>query len=365
MAPRKSKTVEAAPLPESKVDALNAQIVESLTSAVLAVDASGKILTANPAVAQHLELDQTPRPGSQLEAIPAAEPLMTLFEQLRKNPGAPGVSRQEIGVQTEEGRKTLGVTASLLAGDDAFEGVIFLFTDLTRIRHLERIAELNRQLAQIGALTAGVVHELRNPLSVITGMTELLARKLGQDNPLYNHAETVLQESAQLDRLISQFLSFARPFELELEWVKGDTILKRAIQLVERVTAEKEVHLEVDAPKKLPELRTDGKKTAQALSNILRNAIEAVPPQGQVRLRVAAEEEELVFTIEDNGPGIQVSEGENLFTPFVTKKEGGTGLGLSIVHRIITAQGGDVGYGNLPEGGAWFQVRLPVEARKS
>jgi len=346
-------------------DVLNAQIVESLTSAVLAVDSAGTVLTANPAVAQHLELEAAPAPGDTLAGIPAAAPLLTLFEQMRKTPGGESVSRQEIGVKTGEGRKTLGVTASLLHGPEAFNGVIFLFTDLTRIRHLERIAELNRQLAQIGALTAGVVHELRNPLSVITGMTELLARKLGPDNPLYNHADTVLQESAQLDRLISQFLSFARPFELEWERVEGRAILDRALQLTERVAAEKQVAVEVDAPKKLPVLRTDGKKTAQALANILRNAVEVVQTQGQVRLRAAQEDGVLVFTVEDNGPGIHIEEGENLFTPFVTKKEGGTGLGLSIVHRIITAQGGDVAYGNLPEGGAWFHVRLPIEEKKS
>lgn len=344
---------------------INAQIVASLTSAVLAVDGEGRVLTANDAVLQHLELEAAPAPGTPLGELAAAQPLLSLYETFQNGREVGYVSRKEIGIQTSEGRKTLGVTASLLQGPDAFNGVIFLFTDLTRIRHLERIAELNRQLAQIGALTAGVVHELRNPLSVITGMTELLARRLGEDNPLHKNAAMVLQEAAQLDRLISQFLSFARPFELEVETVKSKQVIDRAMQWVEHVAKAKQVELRLESPKRLPELQTDPGKTAQALANLLRNAIEIVPMAGWVRLRCAVEKGELVFTVEDNGPGIHIEEGENLFTPFVTKKEGGTGLGLSIVHRIITAQGGDAGYGNLPEGGAWFQIRLPLQERKT
>src|SRR5690606_32244747 len=114
--------------------------------------------------------------------------------------------RRELVLETPEGQKIVGVTASLLQGPAAFNGVIFLFIDLTEIRQLRRAAELNRQLAQLGELTAGVVHELRNPLSVISGMSELLMRKLGEGHEHQRKAKVIFEEAEELEKLITQFL---------------------------------------------------------------------------------------------------------------------------------------------------------------
>ncbi|MBI2433244.1 MAG: PAS domain-containing protein [Candidatus Hydrogenedentes bacterium] len=338
------------------------QIVASLTSGVVAVDHEGAIITANPAACAHLHLSpEVLRPGARFFELDELRQFRGILQEMQVTQQP--VSRRELTVSTPEGAKVIGMTASLLQGPHAFNGVIFLFIDLTEIRQLRHAAELNRQLAQIGELTAGVVHELRNPLSVISGMAELLMRKLGEGNEHQQKAKVIFEEAAQLEKLISQFLSFARPFDVKPVRCAVEEIVDRAVQLCERLTEERRATLRVHYVAPPPPLEADASKLALALSNILRNAIEIVEPgRGEITLLVVPRDGGLGFRIEDNGPGIQLTEGEELFTAFLSKKEGGTGLGLAIVHRVVTAHGGTVTYGNRDGGGAWFEVRMPAAA---
>ena len=350
----------ATPIPQS----VHEQIVASLTSGVIAVDQDAVILTVNAAAPQCLNVaPESVVPGMSLAALEPAEQFMDLFREL-KNSAKP-IHRREIAFEVDGVRRMLGVTASALQGPKDFNGAIFLFTDLSDVRNLERRAELNKQLAQIGELTAGVVHELRNPMSVISGNAELLIRRLGPDHPQQRQADMIFQEAAQIEKLISQFLSFAKPFEAKLARCSAEGVVERAMQLVERAASEKGVRLEARVEPGLPPFQADLYKLAQALGNLMRNAIEAIRgEQGEVHLVASLEDSQIGFRVEDNGPGIHLNPGEDLLNPFFSKKEGGTGLGLSIVHRIITAHGGTIRYANRPEGGAAFQVTLPIEYGK-
>lgn len=345
----------------SRHPAIYEQIVSSLSSGVLAVDAAGRIITVNEAASRHLNVpERYLMPGARLESIPDASlPLMRLVEELRVHHET--LSRREIVVPTPEGSTVLGITASPLQGPGDFNGVIFLFLDITELRRLEKIAELNRQLAQIGELTAGVVHELRNPLSVISGMAELLIRKSQEHDPVYTKANTILAEATQMEQLVSQFLSFAKPFTLKPETCTPASVTERSLTLAAPVAAQHGVELRSLMGEKLPEILVDAAKLAQALSNILRNAVEVSPAGACVSFRTEQAGENILFRVEDEGPGIHLEEGDDLFSAFFTKKAGGTGLGLSIVHRIITAHGGTITYGNLPGAGAYFEVLLPRE----
>lgn len=345
--------------------AIYEQIVSSLSSGVLAVDAQGLVITANHAASVHLNVSaEYLAPGERLDAIPDASlPLMRLMDELRDHRET--VSRREVTVTTPEGTTVLGITASPLQGEAEFNGVIFLFLDITELRRLEKTAELNRQLAQIGELTAGVVHELRNPLSVISGMAELLMRKSEENDPVNSKARTILTEAGQMEQLVSQFLSFAKPFSLKPEACNPQVIIDRSIALATPVAEQFRVTLEWDTQEGLPEILADPAKLSQALSNILRNAVEVSAAGKRVVLRTALAGDSIVFRVEDEGPGIHIEEGDDLFSAFFTKKAGGTGLGLSIVHRIVTAHRGTITYGNIPNSGAWFEVLLPRDLTAS
>lgn len=339
----------------------HAQVIEGLTSGVIAVDEAGTILIANTAAGRQLHTDpDLLRPGTQLQSGPAAAALLEVIAELRDN-GIP-ISRREIHIDAPDGNcRIVGLTASPLRGPDRFNGAILLFVDLTEVRALERAATLNRQLAEIGELTAGVVHELRNPLSVISGMAELLARRLGETHEQFKTVSKIIQEAEQLDKTIRQFLSFARPFDLEMGACKAEELLERALLLTSHKAQSKQIELTASCQPGIPVFAGDPAKIAQAIANVAANAIEILSSGGKVWLRAVAEPDAAVFSVDDDGPGIHINPGEDLFTPFFSKKKaGGTGLGLAIVHRIVSAHKGKVTFTNRDGGGAHFEIRIPL-----
>ena len=339
----------------------HAHVPEALASGVLAVDAGKHIVAANEAARTHLGLPAgTLQPGASLATLPNLETMTAYFEQVMTS-GQP-LERQELLVDANgEGKKEIGLSAAPLKIDGAMRGVVFLFTDMTVRRKFERAAEINRQLAALGELTAGVVHELRNPMSVISAMAEILMRKLGESDERFSVAETIFREAASVEKAISQFLGFARPYDVHPVHCTPAEIVSRAVQLCSRRAEKHGVSLRSDVPEGLPDMKADVGRAAQALANIMNNGIDAAGRGGEVCLGVKREGGEMVFEITDTGPGIRVKAGEDVFKPFFTLKEGGTGLGLAIVHRIITAHDGAVSHRNRPEGGACFHVRLPIE----
>jgi signal transduction histidine kinase len=335
--------------------ALLLHIVSSLSSGVLAVENDGRIALINSAACAHLGLDDiSPGRGRPLAEVPQLAVFESLAQELlaTREP----LSRKEITVASPDGDRILGVNASLLPQG----GAVFLFSDLTRIRELERQAELNQQLAQIGELTAGVVHELRNPLSVIGGMAELLHRRLQDEPRLRTNAALIMEEVESLERLIKDFLVFSKPYGIEKGICEPGSVVQRAHRQVERLARESGVTLDLIIGPGLPRIAADAPKLVQALSNLLRNAIEVSPSGARVRFEAGLEEHAVVFRVADEGPGINPELGDAIFNPFFSKKAGGTGLGLSIVHRIVSGHGGTIGYRNAKPAGAEFEVRLPV-----
>jgi PAS domain S-box-containing protein len=336
------------------------QIFDSLSSGVIAFDKEGSVVLVNRAARQHLGVnDKGLHKGMRIDDLLALGPFVEALQGVLASHEP--VGRTEVVLtQPDGGKKEIGFSASMIQGPGDFNGAVFLFVDMTERRNLERAAELNRQLAQIGELTAGVVHELRNPLSVISGMGELLQRKMEGEDPRHKYIDAILQETRNLERLVSQFLGFAKPFELDLGLCAPQGIIDRVIDLCQPHAQGRPVRLESRVAPDLPDIQADGPKLVQALVNIVNNAIDAVADDGLVALIARREQGDIVFEILDNGPGIHLKPGEDLFKPFFSKKEGGTGLGLAIAHRIVTSHSGFITYGDRPEGGAWFQVRVAI-----
>jgi two-component system sensor histidine kinase HydH len=336
------------------------QIIDSLPSGVLAVNEGGMIVWSNPAACSHLQVSKEALAvGRPLKDLAIAAPFAEILREVEGSGAA--VSRREIFVSYEDGSQTeIGLSAAPLEGVKAFNGVIFLFTDMTERRSLERTAELNRQLAELGELTAGVVHELRTPVTVISGMAELLIRRLGDSERDCATAQTIIDECGGLEKLISQFLGFTRPFEIDASRCAPEELLNRAYKLCTHKAIAKKVRLERENVDHLPPIFADGGRMIQVLVNLINNAVDAVDEgTGTVTLRAELDKGQVVFDVSDNGPGIHLSPGQDLFKPFFTMKEGGTGLGLSIVSRIVHGHGGTTTFRNVADGGASFRVSLP------
>lgn len=337
------------------------QILDSLSSGVIALDQYGVILARNPAACDHLGVPESVlRVGMNIGELSLPHPFLEILSHAVAEKRV--LTRQELVITQPDGtKKEIGLSSSALEGDDDYNGAVFLFVDMTERRKLERAAELNRQLAQIGGLTAGVVHELRNPLSVISGMAEIMQRKTERDDARRRYADAIVEEARRMEQSIAQFLGFARPFELDPAPCDAAAVVARAMTLCSVHAAKKGVHLDSRcAPQSIP-MMGDRERLAQAVANIVSNAVDELSEGGRVRCEARQEGAEIVFEISDNGPGIHLGPGEDLFSPFFTKKTGGTGLGLAICHRIVTAHSGSVAHANLDTGGACFTIRIPIE----
>jgi PAS domain S-box-containing protein len=336
------------------------QVIESMGSGVIALDGDGRVVSANPAALEYLALSEKDlKPGCRFEDLPAAAPLAAVVQDIQST--GESFTRQEITIPTAAGSREIGFSAMPIRSAKGLGGVVLVFTDLTERRKMEHAAELNRQLAALGELTAGVVHELRNPLSVISGMAELLMRRLEPDDRRHKAARMILEEAVSMEKSVAQFLGFARPYDVVPAPCNPEEILSKAYKLCRNRAQQKGVTLVCKPDPDLGALRADAGRTAQAVVNLINNGIDAAGSGGTVGMGARRDENEMVFTVTDTGAGVHLEEGEDLFKPFFTQKEAGTGLGLAIVHRIITAHEGTVSYANRAEGGASFEIRLPIE----
>jgi two-component system sensor histidine kinase HydH len=246
-----------------------------------------------------------------------------------------------------------------------------------RLEQAQAEARRSERLAALGQLSAGLAHEIRNPLGVIKGSAEMLSQKLGDSNPLATElAGYISTETNRLSALVTRFLDFARPLHAELEPRDITTVLDRALTDVLALWKGEPVQVEKHYEPNLPRVALDESLSEQAFLNIVQNAYDAMGATGGV-LRVMAKRSQadgrdgVEVRIEDTGPGIPVELREQIFNPFVTTKKTGVGLGLSIVSKIMDGHHGviRVGDASRDEGagssGACFTMFFPAEDEHS
>jgi signal transduction histidine kinase len=221
------------------------------------------------------------------------------------------------------------------------------------LKDLESQAQLRQDLANLRGMAAGIAHELRNPTGVITGYRRLLMQKI--DESLKPTVEAVSKEVAVMDRIIDDFLSFARPGKFKLSDVDLRDLMEECAKAVE---GNDKIDISVDVGN-APVILADEVLLRQALSNLLRNAGEAVRDGGEISLSCRSEGDSVEVTVSDTGHGIPAALKNRVFLPFFTTRDRGTGLGLAIVHRIVSGHGGTIDVSS-SESGTTFRIMLPV-----
>jgi signal transduction histidine kinase len=249
----------------------------------------------------------------------------------------------------------------------------------TRYRELaEDLAEVNRRLEQaqeearrserlaaLGQLSAGLAHEMRNPLAVIKGSAETLTRKLAASDPLTTElAGYISSEVNRMNVIVTRFLDFARPLKLDRRREAIPPIIERALKAAHDRWPDAKVQVERQFADGLPEISVDRDLIEQVFTNLVLNAYEAMGAEGG-KLRVAIRPAEsdgrrgVEITFDDTGPGIPAELREQIFNPFFTTKETGVGLGLSIVSKIVDDHRGWLRVASEPRPGASFHLFLP------
>jgi len=235
----------------------------------------------------------------------------------------------------------------------------------------ERMKERDR-LAALGQMAAGLAHEIRNPLGSIKGAAQYLLPVEGQmpDKSMRQFLDIIVEEVDRLNRIVSQFLDYARPYRGDQNPLDLNDVVRKTINLIEKERGGARVEIAMDLQEGLPPVRADAQQLRQVFLNLSLNAFDAMPQGGHLHVstslrrstRRGAAAAFLEIRFRDDGVGIPPADLRNLFIPFFTTKEKGTGLGLAISQRIIENHGGTIEVRSQPASGSTFTVLLPVEA---
>jgi nitrogen fixation/metabolism regulation signal transduction histidine kinase len=361
---------------------LSGDIVESLTAGLLVVDRSGRVEIFNGAGRAMVGVTTDPIGFDYHKVLSAFPPLVQLIEECLTT--ARPIVRRSVQVEGA-GPVHLGVTVSPLGkplphldppdpagrsdpepvgpapGPDAAPGVICLFSDLTAVVELEEQLRLKETLARLGELTAGLAHEFRNGLATIHGYSRLievdaLATKYRP------YVEGIRQETEALGKVVTNFLSFARPENLALSRVDLGAVVRRAADDL-RYELSPATSLTVDGT--FADVLGDEVMLRQVVGNLVRNAVDAcegagVVPDIRIRGWVDVAHRSCRVSVEDNGPGVPEAARERIFQPFFTTRSQGTGLGLAIVQKIVVLHNGRVAVHDARGGGASIQISIPI-----
>src|SRR5947209_6524871 len=226
-------------------------------------------------------------------------------------------------------------------------------------------AQRAERLAALGQLSAGLAHEIRNPLGVIKGSAEMLKEKVESSNPLAKELSSyIYTEVNRLSALVGRFLDFARPSQLVLISQDLPQLVDKSLKYVMEQPVAARVKVEREYAAGLPPVMLDEQLCDQVFTNLLSNACEAMGEQGgTLKIRIHPTNpgnQDVMVEIEDTGPGVPADLKEQIFNPFFTTKKTGVGLGLAIVTKIVDAHGGSVRVTSQPGRGACFQICFPA-----
>ena len=216
-----------------------------------------------------------------------------------------------------------------------------------QLRRAEADARRSERLAALGQLSAGLAHEIRNPLGVIKGSAEMLSQKIEASNPLASElAGYIGSEVNRLNSLVTRFLDFARPSRLELRSTQLSAIVNHVLESVQNQFPEAHVTVHRQYAPGTPDVLVDAELCEQIFVNLITNAYQAMDGRGRLRIAIAPESQNgrlgVGVVVEDSGPGVPAESREQIFNPFFTSKKDGVGLGLSIVAKIVDDHRGTI-----------------------
>ena len=345
--------------------ALHERIVASIRSGVVTTDLDGRVFTFNAAAEEITGYrEQTIR--GQDASILFGEMKDHIAENLRALESSGRTPRFETNCLTSEGmRLRLGYSVSPLSSEAGVTtGLVITFQDLTQVRSLEETSRRQDRLAAIGRMAASIAHEIRNPLAAMRGSIQMLRSEMDHDSSQMELMEIILRESDRLNRIITDFLSYARPRSLSPARVDVGDLLHQTFALMRHspeIGANQSIVEELPADPLFAE--ADEGQLKQVFWNLARNALQAMPEGGTLRATLEPNSDNrLRIAFTDTGRGMSPDQVEHLFEPF-SSTTGGTGLGLSIVYQIIRDHGGTINVRSRVGQGTTITVELPVAAK--
>lgn len=357
----------------------NETLLENLTSGVIAAGTDGRITVFNNEAGQITGLNPQELLDGSLSNLPPilAEPLiLTLRTNQRQED-------REIVLNFGKHEATIRASTSIFHGQDReVLGALMVLTDITAIKRLEFQIRRSDRLASLGTLSAGMAHEIKNPLVSLKTFAQLLPERYQDSDFRDTFSNLIGHEIDRIDSLVNQLLRFARPAKPILKPLHAHEVLEKALTLVGHRLYQKDIKLSRFWRADADTIRGDGDQLEQVFLNFFLNAMDAMKTHGElsVKTEIRADEEwlngprfngeingnghgareALRITIQDTGEGIREEDLPHVFDPFFTTKDYGTGLGLSVVHGIIQEHGGQIEVESELQKGTAFHILLPL-----
>ena len=343
------------------LQAFNRDIIESMRGGLLTTDLDGRILLVNRAGAEI-----TGHGFGVLRGENIAEVFPDFWPVDIDETGTPVALRKEIEFCTPDGViRFLGLSISpLRTGQNQASGFVFNFQDLTELKRLEHEVFTKERMAALGRLSAAIAHEIRQPLTAMTGALKELARLAPLEDDDKKLVQIVSRESQRLNQIITEFLDYSREKSYAFADVDIAVLIEETLLLIERQGgASGKVRIERTYAEKNLRARADRDAIKQVLWNLCNNALRAMPGGGVLSARLEPGPDCVRISIRDTGIGMDARSVARVFEPFQSGFVGGTGLGLAIVYQILQAHRGRIRVETEPGHGSEFIVELPMATR--
>lgn len=349
---------------------LNDRVFHSLASGLLLLDREGRVTRINPAAREMLAVDEAESIGRSAHDVFRTRGAALLEAVL--GGGGDALDEEVIVLAHDQREVPVHLRASRLRDEaGATIGLVAIFNDLTRLKGQDRELRRIERLASLGELSAGMAHEIRNPLAGIGLTAEYLMMQMPPDDHGRTLLGLVVEEVGRVNQLIEDLLKFARPAAPQFSPQSVPALVDRCVVLLSRKAAAKRLLIERAYALDLPLVDLDPAQMTQVFLNVLLNAIEASPESGTLTLSAAFETPDsaakgtaaahaVSVVVEDRGPGIDLANAEQIWNPFFSTKPEGTGLGLPICQRIVAEHRGRITITNREDSGARVVIELPV-----
>jgi signal transduction histidine kinase/HAMP domain-containing protein len=337
-------------------------IINSLEDSVIFLNPQREVVFCNQGAERVLNRRLEEMVGHPLEAfLPGEHPLLPVVEELFEA----RQERRNLPLKVpwpDGGTRELAVSSYLIQGGERVGGCVLALKDLDPVRAVQSLVTYSQKLAALGRLTSGVAHEVKNPLNAMRIHLELLKTRLAGDRPeVVENLDVIAQEIQRLDRVVQGFLKFVRPQELRLVPVDLNALLTEVALLSAPEAAQNGNQIALDLAPHLPPTMGDAALLEQACTNLVTNAIQAMPQGGTVTLATRLlPEEALEVRVSDEGVGIPPEALDKIFRLYYTTKPNGSGIGLSLVYRIVQMHDGHIDVESAVGQGTTIILTLPA-----
>ena len=341
--------------------------MHSMAAGVIVVDSTGIVSFANRGVKRIIPISKNDPTDKHYSEVILEEEIIRLIRQSEDE--LETIHDREIALDVSGRAKIITCSVLPLLLRNEISGSLVYVRDVTEKKHAEARLRRAESLASLTTMTAGMAHEIKNPLGSIGIHIQLMQKALNRDEncekDFFNKNLNIISEEVErLNSIVVDFLFAVRPMDVSLKEKCLAGLMQETLELVQPELAEEDIELEVDYEEDVPMVQIDEKLMKQAVLNIIKNAMNAMPGGGHLAVSIFRENDNVVLIIKDDGDGIPEENMNKIFEPYFTTKDFGSGLGLTLVYKIIKEHDGEIQLKSKVGVGTSFIIKIPVPQKE-